>query len=182
MDETEWLTCNDPQRMLMFLPGTRHHRKLRIFIVLCCRRFWPLLVSRSSQRAVETAERFLEGLASNEDLRRAAINATTRPLSRAMRTDLPLDERAHLARAAKAASWAAKGSLAWGGLVTSGFAVRHAQQPDQERALHGVWLRDLYGPLIYRNRSRAEVDKHTGSRSLKRGLRRLDGPNSGTYF
>ena len=36
--------------------------------------------------------------------------------------------------------------------------------------------------MIWRSRSRVEGDKRTGTRPLKRGLRRLDGPNSGTNY
>ena len=54
--EAEWLACTDPQKMLEFLRGKAGGRKLRLFAVLCCRRFLHLLPSKSSKRAVEMAE------------------------------------------------------------------------------------------------------------------------------
>lgn len=48
MNEQEWLTCEDPQRMLAVLTGHAGYvtpisdRKLRLFACACCRRYKPL--------------------------------------------------------------------------------------------------------------------------------------------
>jgi hypothetical protein len=62
MDEKEWLECTDPQKMLEFLKGTMSARKLRLFACACCRRIWPWFRDRRCQHAVETAEKYADGL------------------------------------------------------------------------------------------------------------------------
>jgi len=73
MTEQEWLECNYPQHMLGNLcqrVGERQlsKRKLRLFSSACRRRLWYLLIDERSQRAIETAERHADNLASDKEL------------------------------------------------------------------------------------------------------------------
>ena len=43
MTETEWLTCQEPARMLGYLHGKVSERKQWLFAVACCRHIWHLL-------------------------------------------------------------------------------------------------------------------------------------------
>jgi hypothetical protein len=67
MTEAEWLACKDPQKMLEFLQGKASNRKLRLFTCAYCR------AVRESQHllgpsTVAVAERYADGLASDQDL------------------------------------------------------------------------------------------------------------------
>jgi hypothetical protein len=84
MTPEEWNRCEDPQQMLEFLrdshswwslvqPDSRRtSRQLRLFACACCRRMGPLLRDERSRRAIETAERFADELASVGEMAAAA--------------------------------------------------------------------------------------------------------------
>jgi hypothetical protein len=61
--------------MLAALQGSVSERKLRLFAAGCCRRIEHLFRDERSRRAVETAERQADGLASEGDLRAAREGA-----------------------------------------------------------------------------------------------------------
>ena len=67
MTEQEWLSENDPQRLLKFLKENAGQRKLRLFAVACSRRVFHFLYEVDMKR-VEVAERFADGLCSEADL------------------------------------------------------------------------------------------------------------------
>jgi hypothetical protein len=69
MTEAEWLAATDPTRMLdaVLCSSKASDRKLRLFVVACCRRVWHLLDERC-RHPVEVAERFADGLASKREL------------------------------------------------------------------------------------------------------------------
>ena len=70
MTEAEWLTGNDPLKMLEFLRGTASDRKLRLFLIACCRACWHLGKSHQvSRQAVEMAERYTEGKTNEMEIR-----------------------------------------------------------------------------------------------------------------
>jgi hypothetical protein len=66
--ENEWLTSLDPMAMLDFLRKRVTYRQLRLFACACLRRVWHLLSDERSRMAVETAERYADGLANHKDL------------------------------------------------------------------------------------------------------------------
>ena len=74
MIEADWLTCPDSRAMLDFLRGKASDRKQRLFACACCRLVWGSLLPRS-QRAVEVAEKYADGLATEQDLHRARSQA-----------------------------------------------------------------------------------------------------------
>src|SRR4051794_34081036 len=70
MTQAEWLGCTDPEAMLESLRGRPLDRKLRLFMVACCRRVWDAFgvyeEDWGRQEAVEVAERLADGLADEE--------------------------------------------------------------------------------------------------------------------
>ena len=75
MTEAEWLYCTDSRLMLGFLRGKASERKLRLFACACCRRIWHLLTDARSQKAVEFAEQFADGLVTPQALVEASDSA-----------------------------------------------------------------------------------------------------------
>jgi hypothetical protein len=77
MTEADWLKASDPQAMLAFLRenALADDRRCRLFACACVRRIWPLLTDEASRRAVEVAERFADGLASEDELNQACYGA-----------------------------------------------------------------------------------------------------------
>jgi hypothetical protein len=69
--EAEWLECIEPDKMLKRARFRSYPRKSRLFGVACCRRIWHHLVDDRSRHAVEVAERYADGAASDEELRLA---------------------------------------------------------------------------------------------------------------
>ena len=118
MTEAEWLTGTDPVPMLVFLRGKVSDRKFRLFACAVCRdRFvWEIwLRDERSRKAVEVAERFVDGEATSQEL--GAVRAASWAPVRAS-----IDVRGHrLARTA----WA----TAKHGLQSAEAAIRSFSRP-----------------------------------------------------
>jgi hypothetical protein len=92
MTEDEWLACNDPRKMLLFLeresrregattprqgewrlehPCQSRDRKFRLFACACCRRAWTHIPEDRNRDAVVAVEEFLEGKLSGSELESA---------------------------------------------------------------------------------------------------------------
>ncbi len=81
MTEQEWFACTDPAPMLTFLGSKASDRKVRLYLVACCRRIWGLFPNADCREAVLVAERFADGEASDRE-RRAARNRIAFPPGR----------------------------------------------------------------------------------------------------
>src|SRR5262245_13685399 len=71
MTEEEWLTSSDLNPLVRspILKGRK--RQLRLFGCACCRRAWHLLLDDRSRNAVDTAERFADQQATDDELSQA---------------------------------------------------------------------------------------------------------------
>lgn len=67
MNEMEWLAGDDPFSMLNYLGTNVSDRKLRLFACACARRCWSLFRYPGQRNAIELAERFAEGKATEEE-------------------------------------------------------------------------------------------------------------------
>jgi hypothetical protein len=75
MTEQEWLQATDPKPMLEFLQGKVSDRKWRLYLCGGCRHISHLFFRPWSLTAVEVAERFADGQATQYELNRAEYSA-----------------------------------------------------------------------------------------------------------
>ena len=71
MTEQDWLASTNPKELLAFVRETASDRKYRLFSAACCRRIWHLLTDAQYRMAVEVAERFADGLVTEDERERA---------------------------------------------------------------------------------------------------------------
>ncbi len=107
MTETDWYTATNLLEMLNLLEnrGNFSERKTRLFMVAVCRRIWDLLLDERSQKALEVAERFVDGLASLPELKVAHAEAASRCLE--------LPAWTWVSEAANVAEWATSPTPSW---------------------------------------------------------------------
>jgi hypothetical protein len=141
MTEAEWLASTDPWPMLEFLgaSGKASDRKLRLFACACCRRIWHLLADKRSRDAVEVAELFADGQASDNDRRAADVQAGAACFSAP-----PDSSVADAAYAAKECCFPSADSAA---LHTASIAADDVNAELAQAAL----LRDIFGTLSFRS-------------------------------
>ena len=152
MDEMHWLTSFWPGSMLTALRGGASIRKLRLFAVACCRRVWHLILDSTVRRAVEVAERFADGGATEEEREAAALVAGAAPVFHEFAPAPPRPPQ-HLVPSERHAAWAAVYAYATG--YSSEEADAHAASAAGQAALAvqaahaGAWLhRGLPAPLL----------------------------------
>src|SRR5262249_29082458 len=143
MTEEQWLACADPEEMQDFIRDrmrdwirdTATERKLRLFACACARRFWQRL-DGPGRMAVEVSERYADGVATEEELRRAREDATraAEETSRAVN------------RVAAGAAWTPGVWAAW----KAGWEAVKQGEGGTERGAQCALLRDLFGPLPFR--------------------------------
>ncbi len=102
--EEEWCCCNSPQPLLTYLERKGSRRKFRLYAVACARCIWSYLLHPESRLAVETAERFADGEASEEE-REASEEAADPAVERIVEDDEAEDTAYH---AALSAVWCAR--------------------------------------------------------------------------
>jgi hypothetical protein len=150
MTEQEWLTWDDPGRMLQFLEGKASDRKLRLFAVACCRRIWPIMPDEAARNAVEVAERLAEGMTTNVDRRAAALAAVAIEGGRGIPALCAVASRAfHAAERAStnaAYRFAASRRLhLQGGINHSNYQAAFTQEFNKERVPQAAVLRCIVG-------------------------------------
>ena len=67
MTEADWDAATDPAGMLTLAAPRVSDRKLRLYLVGCCRRRWGLFTDPRCRGAVETAERVADGTATDPE-------------------------------------------------------------------------------------------------------------------
>ncbi len=163
MTEVEWLACNDPQKMLGFLrSGWRRwlpwrsrpicktsERSLRLFACACFRSQMAHSDGRTDQSlaAVAAVERWLDGQASWQDLRKARPHCWITPPERAW-------------PAAAGAAWYDAFTVSWDAAsrylsAATAAPIRQWEAAgqagaDARRRVQSVLLRCIFGPSLFR--------------------------------
>src|SRR5262249_42697932 len=137
MNQQDWLTCTDPERMLEILRGKKSHRKQRLFACACCRLIWGETPG-PYQKAVEVSEAYADGEVDKDALKTARDRAT--------RQDVMLESAQAVCRACDVTypSQVAAGAAYW---ASQRGMARHIQE--KEAAL----IRDIFHP--FRPKTRA---------------------------
>jgi hypothetical protein len=142
MTEAEWLACEDPERLLVFLRGTARERKLRLFACACCRRVWHLLTDADSRAAAEAAERFADGLERKGHL--STVRARARRVTFVQRGAAYIAWRAAFDKLPSVISSIARGTV-YNAAAHPGGGWRNWSDVEQESVAVAALLRDIFG-------------------------------------
>jgi hypothetical protein len=138
MTEAEWESCADPVPMMQALRGKASERKLRLFGVASCRRLGPLLQDPRITAALDVAERYADGAATQAELE-AALQGAVKA------------QRAQRRKALLFAYAAVKDACTPGGLGAAEKTAWAEAAAADPRATYGEHLRrtrpDLYASL-----------------------------------
>jgi hypothetical protein len=148
MTEGMWLNITDLQRLLAFATasGSVSDRKLRLFAVACCRRLWPLLADERSREAIEVAERFANGEATE-----AMLNAAHLTAQAAYEDVYNHSTEEHDYRPAEAVEGATHPDIRRAVAAAARYAAGAVGEGrGGEEAAQVASLRDLFGPLLFR--------------------------------
>jgi hypothetical protein len=159
LTEAEWLTSTDPMPMLDYLDShdLLTDRTQRLHDCACVRRIWHLLLDEHGRRAVETAERFADDMATLEELREAQGAALAAADAQATLYFPGTPNSYTVLAAAAGAAWEfrsgadplahAAGAISWEGLTENGPPKRRLGRIKfaEERANQAALVRDLFG-------------------------------------
>jgi len=162
MTEAEWLTSTDPQTMLAWLADTTHgpclrvtDRKLRLFACACCRQAWHLLTDERSRRAVEVAERYADGEATEVEVTKAWAKAWS--VARAATGDAAL-------AAARAATWSVAREAARDAALAAARAAARVTMRQTQAALLRCLCGNPWRPVLILQEG--ELHQHVGSEKV----------------
>jgi hypothetical protein len=126
--------------MLWLVEPKVSKRKLRLFACACCRNLWPAFADERSQGAIETSEKYADGLVKRKEL--DASRARAKEVGVINSAESPIEF---------VASSVARPQLALGFILflIDRVAVRLGRTANEEQAHQAAILRDLFGnPLI----------------------------------
>jgi hypothetical protein len=140
MTAAEWLTEEDPHKLLYHLGNGVSARKLRLFCCSCVRRIWYQLASfELAQDAVEVAEKYADNECSIEKLAAAASE-----VDQAIQRATNYEEK----NALRAAAWAVGTRMDAIGIarsVAEASALASGEVNEPERTAQAHLLRDIFG-------------------------------------
>lgn len=142
MTEAEWLTCDDAPPLMWHLKDQVTNRKWHLLAVSCWRRVWALL-TEGDRLGVEIAERFIEGEASEEEMK-AALNDQAPPyVGPASR--IVAEPACSIITHTDDAQWVAKMSVENSMEVSTAFAQDEATACTSEGSAQAALVRDIFG-------------------------------------
>jgi hypothetical protein len=148
MTEEQWRSCVSPEAMLHYLTDQASPRKLRLYAIACCRRIWSVLRDDRCRHAVETAQKFADGRATQAELTNAE-----RTVAAAARVWGDVGSRdARATSAIGGAAWAATRPSAWLAAWDAAWDARMVARDfvpgtnwERERVWQAELLHDLFG-------------------------------------
>jgi hypothetical protein len=151
MTEAEWVACTladeDTGAMQKYLQGKGSPRKLRLFACACCRRIEGVLTDRRGRRALETAEKYADGLATARALATAwrGADRAAEKIDTALGEDEPDPPTYYAALAACYCAARDSGDFDVGYAAHAAYyALRARESPDEAEA-QGRLLCDILG-------------------------------------
>jgi hypothetical protein len=150
--ERSWLASTTPHSLLLTLKGKRQPRQRRLFAVACCRRVLEEMTDEASRRAVETAERYADGLttrgeldAAHRDAQQVAIGLLGASLAAPAREQATAWARWQLAYAAQLTCSPNRTTEAAEEIAKWALHHRGYAHHEREKAAQCALIRDVFG-------------------------------------